>query len=167
MKRVKPDKVYPIPTIADCDLALARIAKLQRRLAAVDAEMNEAIDQHKARCARATANDRAELEQLINGIEAYGESNRAALFPGREKTKELPHGFIGFRISSSISVSKKTLELLKAAGKKLAIIVKESVDRDVLKTWSDAELAEFKAKRNTEDKFWFQIKDEEVARRSA
>ena len=164
MPRVKPNRVTPVSSVEEADLALARIAAINRDLAMLDAEYNRRADELKRTIAiEPSAPLRDELAQLTNGLEAFGESNRADLFP-KQKTLELPHGFLGFRISSSISISKKTLELLKAAGKKLAILTKQAVDKDVLKTWSDADLAEFKAKRVTEDKFWFQVKDEEVAR---
>ena len=164
MPRVKPDRVYPVATLDECDKTLARIAQFQRSLAAADAAMNEAIDQAKGRCATSTARDRAELEQLIDGIEAFGETHKAELFIGG-KTQELAHGFIGFRQSTSISVSKKTLELLKQYKKGAAIKVTESVRKDVLLTWSDKDLAVVNAHKEIEDKFWFEVKDEEVARK--
>jgi phage host-nuclease inhibitor protein Gam len=163
MSRIKPDRVYPVPTLADCDVALARIAKLQRALAAADAAMNETIDQAKARCATTTAGDRAELEQIVNGIEAFGESNKAELFTGG-KTQELAHGFIGFRQSTFVKITKKTLELLKQYRKVAALKITESVRKDVLMTWTDKDLATVNAHKEVEDKFWFEVKDEEVAR---
>lgn len=164
MPRVKPDRVTPVASVDEADKALARIAEINRNLATIDAALNAKLDECKTNAAALAAGLQDELAQLTNGLEAFGESNRADLFP-KQKTLELPHGFMGFRLSSSISISKKTMELLQAARKTVAIIVKKSVDKDVLKTWSDADLAEFKAKRVTEDKFWFEVKDEEVARR--
>jgi len=161
--RIKPNRVAPVASVEEADQTLARIAEINRNLAALDADLNGKVDKLKTQMVEICAPLRAERDQLTNGLEAFGESNRADLFP-KQKTLELPHGFLGFRISSSISISKKTLELIKAAGKKLAIITKVSVDKDVLKTWSDSDLAEVKAKRVTEDKFWFEVKDEEVAR---
>jgi phage host-nuclease inhibitor protein Gam len=164
MSRIKPDRVTPVASLDECDRALARIAEINRQLAAADAVMNRKFDVARAAAAEDSAPLKAELLQLTNGIEAFGESHKSELFSERERSKELAHGFIGFRLSSAISVSKKTLDLLKQAGKRLAIIVKESVDKDVLKTWTEAQLAEYKAKRVTTDKFWFEVKDEEVAR---
>lgn len=164
MPRVKPNRVTPVSSVEEADQALARIAEINRQLGNIDANLNRKFDVAKAAATEEAAPLQDERQQLTNGLEAFGESNRADLFP-KQKTLELPHGFMGFRISSSISISKKTLELLQAARKTVAIIVKRTVDKDVLKTWSDSDLAEFKAKRVTEDKFWFEVKDEEVARR--
>jgi len=164
--RVKPNRVTPVASVEEADRALARIAELQRKCANIDANLNRKMDVDKAAAAAEAAPYQDEILQLTNGLEAFGESNRADLFP-KQKTLELTHGFMGFRISSSISISKKTLELLQAAKKLTAIIVRKTVDKNVLKTWSDSDLAEFKAKRVTVDEFWFTVKDEEVARRSA
>jgi phage host-nuclease inhibitor protein Gam len=161
--RIKPDQVYPVPTLADCDVALARIAKLQRVLAAADAAMNATIDEAKNRCATTTAGDRAELEQIVNGIEAFGESNKAELFTDG-KTQELAHGFIGFRQSTFVKITKKTLALLVQFKKVTAYKVTKTVLKDVLKTWSDKDLATVGAHKEVEDAFWFEVKDEEVAR---
>ncbi|MCX7731605.1 MAG: host-nuclease inhibitor Gam family protein [candidate division WOR-3 bacterium] len=163
-KRIKPNKVYPVSSLEECDQALARIAYLQRTLQKADAELNDKIDRLKAETALQTAQFRQELEQLINGVEAFGETHKAELF-SKEKTRELPHGFIGFRSSTYISITQKTLSLLKKLGFSFCIRIKESVDKEKLAKLSDDQLAQVSAKRVTQDHFWFEVKDEEVARK--
>ena len=91
----------------------------------------------------------------------YSEYNKEELFKDK-KTIELTFGQFGFRQSTSISVKKNTLDLLKEHGFREAIKVKESVNKDILRDWSDERLALVNAKRVVKDSFWVEVKENPV-----
>lgn len=162
-KRAKPELVIAIPTVDEADNALAEIAGINRELAMIEVRMNETVDAAKGK-AKSQAEPLAERKvKLEAGLQAFAEVNKASYFSDRKKTLDLTHGFMGYRLSTVISIVKdKTLALLKQFKYTDAIRTKESVDKDVLGTWPAAKLAQVKAKKESEDVFWYEIKQEEV-----
>jgi len=79
-----------------------------------------------------------------------------------KKTIELTFGLFGYRQSTSISVKRDTLELLKKHGLEEAIVTKETPNKEVMRDWSEEKLALVDAKRVVEDKFWVEAKQNDV-----
>jgi phage host-nuclease inhibitor protein Gam len=82
-------------------------------------------------------------------------------FPEGKKSVELPHGRIGFRLCPpAIRLLKKVESVIAALrGRKLAdaIIVKESVNKDVLATYGDDLLKDIGAKRIQASEFYIDL----------
>jgi phage host-nuclease inhibitor protein Gam len=157
--RIKPQKLYPIPDINAADEALKKIASLKRDIEAVSSEAQEKIDKIKDDLNYKIIPTLDEIEKLELSISAFANTHKTDLFKDY-KTVELSFGFLGFRLSTKISITNQTLKFLKQFKYLDAIITKESVNKDVLHTYPEARLAEIKAKKITEDNFWYELKNE-------
>jgi phage host-nuclease inhibitor protein Gam len=162
MARKKPEvKVKKITSLKEADSVLKRLSELNNTLKKLEAETDDMINEIKK-----TAKENAEpiikeMEELEHSLAIYSEYNKEELFKDK-KTIELTFGQFGFRQSTSISVKKNTLDLLKEHGFREAIKVKESVNKDILRDWSDERLALVNAKRVVKDSFWVEVKENPV-----
>lgn len=161
-KRKKPDMVVPVPDVHAADKVMGEVASIEREMGAIEAQLNKDIDAAKSRARELAQPLQARLEKMEAGLQAFGENNKAKYFGGKKRSLELTHGFLGFRISTRLSTKKGTLDLLKQAGWASCVRVKETIDKEVLAGLADQELAEVKAKRVVEDKFWYETKKEEI-----
>ncbi len=164
-RRVKPQKIIHMRDLGDVDNALLRIAQLKLGLKRIDADAEEAINGIKEQAAKQAKPLLEEIEKLENGIFAFSEYSKDQIFQ-KKKTVELNFGFIGYRKSTKISVKKSTLDKLKEMGLSEAIIVKESPNKEILATFSDAILKQVDARRIIEEKFWYEVKEEEVTQKT-
>jgi phage host-nuclease inhibitor protein Gam len=71
-----------------------------------------------------------------------------------KKTVQLSFGNFGYRKSTSISVKKTTLELLKKLGLDRYIRVKEEPDKEAMADMDDEALAQADAVRKVKDDFF-------------
>ncbi|MDR0557933.1 MAG: host-nuclease inhibitor Gam family protein [Treponema sp.] len=123
MARLKPN-VGKIKTIEGANLALKEIGMLEHELAAIDAEADKRIAEIKAQGAKQGEGIRKRIVDLSALLGSYAEYNRDELFRDR-KTVDFSFGSFGYRKSTSISVKKTTLELLKKLRLDKYIRVKE------------------------------------------
>lgn len=166
MARKKPSNEFKIKSLDEVNAALGDIAQLQRRISAVEAEMNDDIDAIKAAAEAVAAQYMEKLTGLEAGIQAYAEYNKAELFRNK-KSILLNFGVIGFRMSQKLKPGPKTtwkriLEILKEKGLKSAIRLKEDVNKDVLGEWSDERLESVNVQRVKKDQFWYETAGEEL-----
>ncbi|MDR2504412.1 MAG: host-nuclease inhibitor Gam family protein, partial [Deltaproteobacteria bacterium] len=92
---------------------------------------------------------------------AYAEYNRDELFKDR-KSAALSFGQFGYWKSTSISVKKTTLELLKKLKLDKYIRVKAEPDKEAMAELGDEELARVDAVRKVKDDFFCEANKEEV-----
>uniref|UniRef100_UPI003D08A498 host-nuclease inhibitor Gam family protein n=1 Tax=Caloranaerobacter sp. DY30410 TaxID=3238305 RepID=UPI003D08A498 len=80
------------------------------------------------------------------------------------KTKVLNFGRTGFRKSTKIVLRKveNVIKNLKALNMLDCIKVKESVNKEVLKKYSDEEIARVGAIKKVEDVFWYEVDREQL-----
>lgn len=75
-------------------------------------------------------------------------------------------GKVGFRLNSSVSVPTKKLykiiENLRKFGMENCIKVTETVNKDILGTYSNADIAKVGAVKKVEDKFWCEADKEKI-----
>ena len=160
MARLKPN-VGKIKTIEDANLALKEIGLLEHELAAVDAEADKQIAEIKAQSAKQGEGIRKRIVDLSALLGAYAEYNRGELFKDR-KTVDLSFGSFGYRKSTSISVKKTTLGLLKKLNLDKYIRIKEEPDKDAMGGMDDETLAQVDAVRKIKDVFFCEANREEV-----
>lgn len=166
MARNKPNRIKPIADLEQANAALAEIAELKRRIAAIESGMNEAIDAIKADGEAEAAPLQAQVKSIEGGLQAFAEYNRA-MFKDR-RSRELDHGAIGFRKSREIKPASRTtwqmvLGKLKELAFSEAIRTKEEVNKDELSTWPDERLTLVGARRVKKDLFWYEIHQETIA----
>ena len=162
-KRVKPVPTVVMKDLVDVDNALKEIAQLKRELAEIDNEIDAAIDELKKERDFKARKFVERTEKLGNGIYAYAEYNKNELF-AKQKTRELVFCLIGYRQSTKISITKKTLAKLEQLHLTGAIIIQKKPDRKVMLRWSEDKLQSVGAKRVVEDNFWYEVKQENLAK---
>lgn len=161
MARVKPEG-EPIQTAAEADSTLEELARIQREIDRAEGELNKQIE--KARAAAAGTLDPLveRRTRLETSLAVYAKANRDRLF-AEKKTVERPWGRFGFRVTSRISVGKRTVELLTALFGGSGVRLKEEPDKEVLGEWSDEDLKKVEAKRVVKDDFWYETNTEVAA----
>jgi phage host-nuclease inhibitor protein Gam len=83
------------------------------------------------------------------------------LFKDR-KSVDLSFGTFGYRKSTSISVKRTTLDLLKDLHLDKFIRLKEEPDKDAMAVMTDEELAQVDAVRKVKDAFFCEANKEEI-----
>lgn len=160
MARYKPN-IGKIKTLEDADLALKEIGLLEHELEAIDGEANKKIAEIKADCAKQGEGLRKRITDLSALLGAFAEYNREELFKDR-KSQKLSFGEFGYRKSTSISVKKTTLELLKKLRLVRYIRIKEEIDKDLMAEMTDESLAQVDAVRKVKDSFFCEANREQV-----
>ncbi len=163
--RIKPDAVI-IGTLDQAKGALAELAMLDRSLSAIEADMNETIDQVKANADGEAGPLRERSAALAGALQGWATVNKDQLFAGR-KSLELPHGTIGFRKSTSIVARAKVrmsqvLEKLKELGFDAAVKRTETVNKETLRDWPEERLAAVGMRRKVADVFFVELAREEI-----
>lgn len=165
MARIKPDP-HVIVDRAQAEGALAEMAALDRKIGAVEGEMQETIDLAKKKAAQAAAPMLARRKALADALAVYAKLNRQELL-GKLKSVDMGFGTIGFRLSTKLVQIKgvtveMTLEKLHQFGFKDAIRVKEEPNKEVMMGWPDERLETVGVKRQQSDTFFIEIKKDEV-----
>ena len=160
MARYKPN-IGKIKTLEDADLALKEIGLLEHELEAIDGEANKKIAEIKADCAKQGEGLRKRITDLSALLGAFAEYNREELFKDR-KSQKLSFGEFGYRKSTSISVKKTTLELLKKLKLVRYIRIKEEIDKDLMAEMTDESLAQVDAVRKVKESFFCEANREQV-----
>lgn len=132
-------------------------------LETTEADMQLRINQAKEDAEAIAKPLKDKIKKLEKEIAFFAEEHKDEI---EGKTKELNFGKVGFRICTSISIPSKKLESiiqkLKKFGMENCIKVTESINKDVLGTYSEKEIAKIGAVRKTEDKFWLEINREKI-----
>jgi phage host-nuclease inhibitor protein Gam len=160
MARLKPN-VKKIESLEDANLTLKEIGLLERELETIDGGAHKQIAEIKTAAVKAGEPIRRRIADLSALLGAYAEYNRAELFKDK-KTVQVSFGIFGYRKSTSISVKKTTLELLKKLGKTIFVRTKEEVDKEGMAALSDEELAMVDAVRKVKDDFFCEADKEEI-----
>ncbi len=154
--RVKSDnKLITVTGWRHADDLLRQIGDAQLAIQAAEAAAAQSIADAKACLAIAAKPLHEQIKTITLSLEAFATHSRHD-FEGK-KSKDLNFGTLGWRMSTSISVSTKyTLELTKQVFKRRAkryIHVKETPDKDALAKLTDEDLAAVKARRIVKDDF--------------
>jgi phage host-nuclease inhibitor protein Gam len=160
MARLKPN-VKKIESLEDANLTLKEIGLLERELESIDGGAHKQIAEIKTAAVKAGEPVRKRITDLSALLGAYAECNRAELFKDR-KTVRVSFGMFGCRKSTSISVKKTTLELLKKIGLEKYIRVKEEADKEAMAALDDDSLRLVDAVRKVKDDFFCEADKEEI-----
>ncbi|MBF0179247.1 MAG: host-nuclease inhibitor Gam family protein [Magnetococcales bacterium] len=170
-KRIKPENIIHVRDLQQANAALGEIAQLARNLEIISADMNESIDRIKRASEAFAAPRRARLEALANGLSAFAEFHKATLFEKRRGI-ELTFGAFGFRRSSEVKPTGRgtwaqVLERIKELGEREVIRIREDVNRDALRAWSEERLALLGVDRIDKDVFWYEPKTAALSQEAA
>ena len=164
--RVKPTPEI-VGTLAQAEGALAEMAALDRKLAAVEANLNAAIDAAKARAQAEGAPLLSRRKELGDAVATWATLNKTELF-GEQRSRELAFGVVGFRRSTQLVQQARitaamTLDKLREYGFVDAIRTREEINKDVMALWPDERLELVGMRRRQSDACYIEIKAEEVA----
>jgi len=160
MARLKP-KVEKIDTLDEANLVLKEIGLLEKELEGIDSEAHKQIAEIKADAAKQGEGIRKRIADDSALLGAYAEYNKAELFKDR-KSIQLSFGTFGYRKSTSISIKKTTLNLLKKLNLINCILVKEEPSKDAMAYLDDETLAQVDAVRKVKDDFFCEADKEEI-----
>lgn len=161
MARVRMESELVLKTREDVDLNLKEICESEMAIEAIEADLNQKIQDLKLDAEMRAKPIRDRMDKLSQECKAFVEQNRADI---KGKTRALNFGSVGFRLSTKIVLKnvQSVIAALKARGMKNCVIVKESVDKDVLKGYPDEILAAVGASKKVEDTFWFETNREKL-----
>lgn len=178
-KRVKPAAMV-ILNMEQAEEVLGKIAHLKRRISATNMEMNAAIDTIKQTADAQINATQEELEKLEAALAAFANYVKPDQFE-EKRSAELLYGTIGFRRTSEIKQATKTTvamvvgyintEIRRVRDsedqdqdelKRLtdALRVKVEYNKEVMRGWSDEQLAAIGLRRVETDAFYYEIKEE-------
>lgn len=166
MTRKKPVAAVMVTSLTDADKVLEELAELERRASTITNGLNEAIDAAKALAAEEMTMVTARKLVLESALASYATMNKAALFKDK-KSVDLDFGVLSFRLSTSIVTAGRgitwemVLGQLKEQGLQEGIRIKETINKEVLLEWDNEKLEKIGAKRKTEDKFGYDLKQHE------
>lgn len=166
MVRKKPVAAVMVANLGDADKALEELAGLERQASAITNDLNETIDTAKAKAAEDLAEITSRKALLESALASYATMNKASLFKDK-KSVDLDFGVLSFRISTSVVTAGRgitwemVLVRLKEQGLDDGIRIKETVNKEALLEWDNDKLERIGAKRKTEDKFGYDLKQHE------
>lgn len=139
----------------EVDLTLKEIAENEIALEVIEAQMNEEIHNIKLAAEVKAKKHREAIEKLGLYVKTFVEENRTEL---SGKTKVLSFGKTGYRLSTKVIIKKvaNTISALKKLGMTDCITTKESVNKDMLRTYPEEKLFEVGASLKKEDTFWYE-----------
>ena len=158
--RFKPE-TSKLETLEDVNLAMRDIGLWQRELNALDTQANKEIAEVKTRASKAGEPLRGKISATVAKIQAFAEYNKDEYFVDR-KSVDLSFGTMGWRKSTSISVKKPTLDLLKKLKMADCIRVKQEPDKEAMASLVDETLASVDAVSKVKNYFFVEAKTEEV-----
>lgn len=131
--RIKTNAL-PVPASqSEAETLLEEIGLLQRQVARIETEMNDALAEVKARHEEAARPLNEEIEAKFQALHAWAEANRAELLRKGGKTAKLATGEVSWRTtppSVSIRQPNVVIETLKRLGLSDLVRTKEEVNKE-------------------------------------
>jgi phage host-nuclease inhibitor protein Gam len=140
MARLKP-QVGKIENLDEANMVLKEIGILEKELEGIDAEAHKQIAEIKESAANKGKALRKRVVDDSERLSAYASYNKDELFK-EKRSIQLSFGSFGYRKSTSISIRKTTLELLKKLNLTKYIRVKEEVDKETMSELDDDTLSQ-------------------------
>lgn len=161
MARRKIKDEHLLKTWEEVDLTLKEIAEYEMKIEKIQADMNQNIHDVKLDAEMKAKPLQDKIEMLGLYVKDFVEENKAEL---NGKTKTLNFGKTGFRLSTKLVIRKaeSILENLKRFKMQDCINTKETINKDVLKKYSEEDIIKVGASLKKEDVFWYETEREEL-----
>lgn len=163
MKRVRMEK-SSLKTWEEVNQALKAIAEAVNEIAIVEAAMNVQIDAIKSVNDEKIKGYREEIKKQELLIKEFVTDSKDEL---DGKSKDLTFGKVGFRKSTKLILPKaveRIIASLRKHGMEDCIVVKETVNKDILKTYDEKDILKVGASLKVEDAFWYETKSVEISK---
>lgn len=165
MARTKIKEAPVLKTWDDVDAALKEIAEKEIAIEEIEGDMNKQINGIKIASG-------LEAKPLQDRIDKLGKDVKEFVTEHKEeldgKSKVMNFGKTGFRLSTTLSLptAKDKLEKIisKLRKRKMddCIIVKETVNKDVLKKYDEDTIVEIGGTLKKADTFWYETEREKI-----
>lgn len=140
--------------IREAEIALTDISTTaEKMMLEIKQQAEEDAQQHKDK-----------IKQMELQVKEFTTIHRDEMLPA--KSKEMTFGKVGFRMSTKVSLPKKVdrvIAKLRKLGMGDCIITKETVDKDILKTYDEKTILEVGGTLKKADTFWYETKQEKIA----
>jgi phage host-nuclease inhibitor protein Gam len=145
----------------DVDLHLKEVGEIDIAVTELETEMNKQISDIKFSNEYAAQPLLERRKRLGMEIKAFVDEHKGEI---TGKTKVLNFGSTGFRKSTKLIIQKvkDVIIMLKAKGMESCVKKKESINREVLGTYTDEVLESVGVTRKKGDEFWFEPKYEKI-----
>ncbi len=163
MKRTRIESPH-LKSWAEVNDALRGIAEAQNEIAIVESGMNMQIDAIKEVYEAKIKEYKEEIRRQELLIKEYTSDRRDEL---NGRSKDLTFGKVGFRKSTRLVLPKvldRVICSLRKNGMEACITVKETVNKDVLKTYPEEDILRVGGSLKVEDTFWYETKTVELAK---
>lgn len=166
-KRIKSEKpaLIPIKDWQQADEMVREISDCQIAIEKLESVTKQKIDRAKKILAEAVKGHQGIIKIYQASLEAFATSHRDDF--KSQKSMKLNFGTLGWRKSTAIKITKKTLGLINQvftkALRESCIRIKESVDKDALAKLTDRQLADIKARRDIKDVFFVEPLSQKAA----
>lgn len=157
-RRLKSDKpaIIQFEHWGDANEHVRRVGDLTMKITAAEHKAADDINEAKACLEIAVKPLQQEIDTYIRSLEAFAAAHKDDF--GKERSKKLNFGLLGWRKSTSVTIKKTTLEKIKEVFAKakaaMCIITKETVSKEALAKLTDEELASVGARREVKDDFF-------------
>lgn len=142
--------------IREAEIELGRIAAdAERCMIDIRQQAEESAQPYKDR-----------IKQMELQLKEFTVTNKADL---KGKTMELSFGRVGFRMSTRLVLPKAletVIRQLRKNGMGDCIVTKESVNKEILKTYDETTILSVGASLKKEDTFWYETRQEKIAETS-
>lgn len=164
MARIRIPDVPVLESWEDVNDTLLEIAQAEISLANIEGEMNTKINAAKEAAEQTAAPIRARIADLNKQLKRFAELNRPDF--GKTKSKRLTFGEIGFRASTSVVIKAalvpKVIENLRKLGLGDCVKVKETVNKELLKTYPEELIIQSGASLKKDDTFWYETDKQQL-----
>lgn len=149
----------------EVDAALKEIAEKEILIEEIEGEMNKQINGIKISSGLEAKPHQDRIAKLGNDVKEFVTEHKEEI---EGKTKTLNFGKTGFRLSTSVSIPRakekveaiiKSLKIRKMTD---CINVVESVNKEVLKKYSEEEIIKIGGKLKKENVFWYETAREKL-----
>lgn len=146
----------------EADGALKQIREAEIVLGKIAADAEESIIDIRDQAEKKAKPFRDEIEKLELQLKEFTITNKADL---KGRTREMAFGSVGFRMSTKLVLPKvvgTVIKQLRKNGMNDCITTKESVNKDILKTYDEKTILAVGGRMKKEDAFWYETRQEKI-----
>ncbi len=147
----------------DVDVCLKVMSDAENHLSMITAEMNAAIAQAKKEAEEKAAQFKETIKQNEGKIKEFTTTRKEDL---KGKSKQLTFGTVGFRQSTKLLLPSDTAEVilkLRENGMSDCINVKESINKDTVKSYPEEDILRIGGYLQRSDTFWYETDKDTLA----
>lgn len=147
----------------DVDACLKVMSDAENHLSMITAEMNAAIAQAKKEAEERAAQFKETIKQNEGKIKEFTTIRKEDL---KGKSKQLTFGTVGFRQSTKLLLPSDTAEVilkLRENGMADCINVKETINKDTVKSYPEEDILRIGGYLQRSDTFWYETDKDTLA----